>query len=139
MTSEPKVEYQEVELMPHDPKFSRFANVNNEGTPLAAFPKWVTVFHHNAKRYGSNSPAVSDSVPKIIILDSVFPIKDKNVIEFGSFEGANTKQIADHGAKSVIGVEANPEFFAKSLVIKEFFKLDNVCLLYTSPSPRDRG
>ena len=125
-----ELNYNEVEFMPHDPRFSRFANVDNEGTPLSLYPKWVTVFHHQGKRYGSPSPAVSDCVPKIITIDSIFPFKDKKILELGSFEGANTKQMADFGAASVLGIEANPEFYTKSLLVKNFFELDNIDFIY---------
>lgn len=125
-----ELDYKEVECMPYSEKFTRFANVNNEGTPLALYPKWVTVFHHEGKRYGSPSPAVSDCVPKIIALDSAFPLVGKKVLELGSFEGANTKQLSDSGAASVLGIEANPEFYTKSLLVKNFFELDRIDFIY---------
>lgn len=102
-----------------------YQDVSNEGTSLAALEDWVSVFHYKGRRYGSNEPLVSDQLPPIDKINSIYPYNGKHILELGSLEGANTKQMLDLGAASVTAIEFNKDFFLKSLAIKNEFQLNN--------------
>jgi phospholipid N-methyltransferase len=98
--------------------------VDNRNTPFAAFDNWVTTFHHKGKVFGASRFVYSDLNERIFDLNQVYRVKDKSILEIGPFEGGNTKQLFDLGAKKITAIEANEEFYLKTLLVKEAFSLD---------------
>lgn len=107
-----------------------YAKVDNSGTSFEVFRNWVTVFHYQDRMYGSQQPLVNDWIPNITELDKIVPIAGKRVLELGSLEGGNTKQLLDLGAREVIGIEASAASFMKSLVAKNEFALNSAQFVY---------
>lgn len=54
---------------------------------------------------------------------------NKNVLELGSLEGAHSVLMERHGARSVLGIEANSIHYLKSLVVKEYVGLKRTTFL----------
>ena len=110
--------------------FEKDMNVRNEGSPMAVYDDWVTMYRKGARAYGSQQPLYTDIDPRLINLHGVVSFRDKKVVELGPFEGANTKQIVDLGASKVVAIEANRDAFIKCMAVKETFKLNNLELIY---------
>ena len=111
--------------------YNPHSSVNNENTGFKAFNDWATFYRHEGKAYGcSNKPSVSDHLDHIIELHEAFSFKDKTVLELGPFEAGNTKQMLDLGAKKVVGIEANRDFFLKCCLVKNEFKLNRAEFVY---------
>ncbi len=100
-----------------------YAKVDNRGTSFDIFRNWVTVFHYQDRMYGSQSPLVNDWIPNLTDLNKIYPMVGKRVLEIGSLEGGNTKQLLDLGAKEVVGIESSAESFVKSVIAKNEMNL----------------
>jgi hypothetical protein len=103
--------------------------VDNTNTPFAAFDNWVTTFHHGGKAFGARNFVYSDLNERIFELNQAYRIKGRSILEIGPFEGGNTKQLFDLGAKEITAIEANEEFYLKTLLVKEAFSLDSLKLV----------
>jgi ubiquinone/menaquinone biosynthesis C-methylase UbiE len=53
-------------------------------------------------------------------------IQGKTVLELGPLEGGHAYMLQNHGAASIVSIEANPRAFLKCLIIKQMLKLDRV-------------
>lgn len=63
------------------------------------------------------------------VLNDVFPLAGKTVIEFGPMEGAQTAGLVHLGAKSVVGIEARATSFIKSMIASYCFGWKNVSIV----------
>jgi len=111
-------------------KFNEDKLVDNTHTPFALYDNWVTTFHSKGKTYGASNVVYSDLSERIFDLNKVSRIKDKKILEIGPFEGGNTKQLFDLGAKSITAIESNREFYFKTSLVKDAFNLDNLKLYF---------
>jgi hypothetical protein len=121
---------EQIDQMIEEVGFTNYESVNNSGTAFEAFDNWTSVVHYDGRRYGSNQPIVTDHMSHIFELHQVVTIKGKRVLELGPFEATNTKQLVDLGAKSIVAIEANTEFYLKCLLVKNELNLDNVEIIY---------
>lgn len=67
---------------------------------------------------------------RIKLLNDIYSLCGKTILELGPLEGAHTYMIAKNNAKEVIAVESNSRAFLKCLIIKELFKLNNAHFLF---------
>ena len=58
------------------------------------------------------------------LLNEVFSVAGKTVLELGPLEGFHTSILHDHGAASVDAIEANALAFVRCLITKEVLRLD---------------
>jgi len=121
---------QELLLVDKPVKSAGHAKVDNAGTSFELFSDWVSIFHRNGKLFGAPDARVSDFQDDFSVADEQINFSGKRILELGSLEGANTKQLVDFGAKEVIAIEANRKAFLKSLIIKNEFSLNNVRFIY---------
>ena len=66
---------------------------------------------------------------RISLLNDVIPVKGKNMLELGPYEGYQTYMLEKLGAASVTSIEANSLSYLKCLIVKDLFNL-NVNLLH---------
>lgn len=63
------------------------------------------------------------------MLNGLFPLSDKRVIEFGPFDGAQTAGLIHQGVRELVCIEVRAENFIKTLIAKEIFGWNNVRLV----------
>jgi hypothetical protein len=84
----------------------------------------------------------SDEDPRPGFVTAFFgDISNFDILELGSFEGAHSYQLSRLGAKSVLGIEAQPSSYLKSLIAKEATEMSASFLLgdftkYLEETPR---
>ena len=62
--------------------------------------------------------------------NSLFNLKDKNILECGPLELAHSYMMHNFGCKKITAVENNWYCYLKCLAVKESFKLSNIELLF---------
>lgn len=132
-SSDLEVPFASKELRVGTLEFERFNEdplVDNSNTAFALYDDWVTTFHHRGKSYGARNIVYSDLSERVFDLNKAYRIQDKSILEIGPFEGGNTKQLFDLGAKSIVALESNREFYFKTSIVKQEFGLDGLKLLF---------
>jgi len=61
--------------------------------------------------------------------NSIYPVKDKSILELGPLEGAHTYQLEQLGAASITSIEASRTSYLKCLIVKDLLNM-NVELLH---------
>lgn len=88
------------------------------------FEVWKTRFSINGKIFGGDNDLTNDG--RIYLLDKIFSLKGKRVLELGALEGGHSLMLSRLGAREVISVEGRLENFVKCCCIKDLFELHNV-------------
>jgi hypothetical protein len=101
--------------------------------------KWVCYLPVEGLRSGGmNLFSTEDRRPQMVV-DVCGDITGFKVLELGPPEGAHSYQLERLGAGSILGIDANPEFYLKSLITKEILGLKAKYLLGDFNQRADRG
>jgi len=84
------------------------------------FDNWTCQLPMDAVKSGGTRLFSPEADPRPRYVSDVFgDISQFNILDLGSFEGAHSYQLCLMGAKSVLGIEARPSSYLKSLIAKE--------------------
>jgi hypothetical protein len=90
---------------------------------------WVTHFAVDGEILGGPGLLVDDERVRWA-LDVLGGVQDRAVLELGPMEGAHTKLLLEHGARSVLAIEGFRACFLRCLIVKEVFGLDRARFRY---------
>jgi len=88
------------------------------------FPTWITKWEIDGVSTGSGDTGFHKDWG-VKQLNSIFPLKDKTVLELGSLEAGHTKMLHDFGAERITSIESRLENFFKCCFIKNTLDLRN--------------
>jgi hypothetical protein len=87
---------------------------------IGLFSKWTSILPIPGAHVGYMPLFDAEKDPRVLhALRAFGPMTEFDVLDLGSFEGGHSYQLEQCGARSVLGIEANPESFVKSLLMKE--------------------
>jgi hypothetical protein len=87
---------------------------------LGIFSKWTSILPIPGATVGYMPLFDAEQDMRVLYALRAFgPMNEFDVLDLGSFEGGHSYQLEQCGARSVLGIEANPEMFIKSLLVKE--------------------
>jgi hypothetical protein len=87
---------------------------------VSIFSNWTSVLPIQNTNVGSVPLFDARQDPRVSFVVRAFgSIEGFNILELGSFEGGHSYQLEKFGARSILAIEANPESYLKSLIIKE--------------------
>ena len=85
--------------------------------------QWACKIPIEGTTSGTTTLFDSETDPRIVDWNNLFPVKGKAILELGPLEGAHTYQLEQLGAESIIGIESGKTHFLKCLVVKDLLKL----------------
>jgi len=91
------------------------------------FPRWVSRYEINGVSNSGEADLLHDW--GVTQLNSIFPVRDRTVIEMAPQEAAHTIMLHNFGAKRIVALEGRLENYIKCCVIKNIFGLHN-CSFY---------
>ena len=107
----------------HDDIHSEYSTVRpTKFTGLTAYPEWISKLPVENFDLGGSAGLYEDG--RIDILLSLYPVKDRAVLELGPFEAGHTYMMHNSGASSIDAIEAHRSSYIKCLLAKEAFSLN---------------
>ncbi|HET8669597.1 MAG TPA: class I SAM-dependent methyltransferase [Candidatus Saccharimonadales bacterium] len=110
---------------------SRVIGIQELVLPFTTLQEGLSSFEYSVDSFAEIVPLYlgQEYFGPLDILNDVFPLSGKTVIEFGPMECAQTAGLVDLGVKSVIGIEARATSFIKSMIACYCFGWKNVSLV----------
>ncbi len=106
----------------HLPAFVTSRPCHQNAVDLFKERGWVCRLPVEGIRSGDTRPFDCDRRPQMVV-DVCGRIDGFKILELGPLEGGHTYQLERLGAGSILGIEASPEFYLKSLITKEILGL----------------